>query len=125
MFDRSLTLERLLSRRPLLRPEHAVYRPIRQDERSQHAHVLRGVLRMEPFDGDLDPLLDEVRLESVANHPARGAGFEGPPLYLAAGVLHIEKEPRVRVLETDLHDRALDRHRLVHVEGCRKRMMRP
>src|SRR5262245_60870812 len=79
---------------------------------------------MKTLDGDFDAWFDEVRLEPVANHPARRSSLEGPPFHFAAWVLHVEKEPRVRILETDLHDRALDRDGLVHVERRGKRVVR-
>src|SRR5215510_11991465 len=112
---------RLLGSRALLGSEHAVRRAVRQNELPQHAHVLRRILGVEPFDRDLDALLDDARLEPVANHAARCSRFEAPPFDLAGvRVLHVDEEPGVRVLETDLDDRPLNRDRLVHVEGGRK-----
>src|SRR4030095_6950084 len=84
---------RLLSRGALLRSKHAVGGPVSHHQLTQHPHVLRRVFGVKAFDGDVDALLDDVRLEPVTNHPARRPGFEGPPLDLAAVVLHVEKEP--------------------------------
>ena len=80
---------------------------------------------MKTLDRHLSSSLDDVRLEAVANHSTRRAGFECPPVHLAAGILHIEEEPGMRILKADLNDHSLNRHRLGRIVGCGKRVMRP
>src|SRR5687767_14766383 len=82
-----------------LGPEHAEGRPIRSDDLLHHSHFLRGIASRISFDRHFRPGLDLVRLESVANHPARRTRFKRPLLHLPVGPLHLEEKPGMRVLE--------------------------
>src|SRR5262245_16251161 len=111
--------------RPLLGAKHPVCLSIGCRELSQHPHFLGSVPRGKAFDRDFSPWFDDVRLVAVTNHAARRAGLEGPPLHLAAGILHIEEKPRMRVCQPAFNDHPLYGQRLRRIVRGGKRVMRP
>src|SRR5207253_4713600 len=123
MFEPSFVV--LPSLRFGLRPESTINMSIRRDEFSHHSHFLGKVPGANALNRDLGSRFDRGRPEAVANHPARRAGLEGPLLHFAAGILRIEKEPRMRILQPDLSDHTFDRDRLIRIEYCSERMVRP
>src|SRR5690606_8309815 len=111
------------SGRPLLRPEHSEFRTVRRDELAQHSGVLRLVPGPKAVDRDDIALLDHVLRIAVPNHAARRARLERPANDFPALVLDIEEEPRMRIRESHLHDRAGNRDRIVHIIERREGMM--
>src|SRR6185369_17179069 len=88
---------------------------IGENELAHRAGVCGRVARVPALDRHLVADLHETRLESASNEAGRRAGLERPLLGLAA-FGHVEEEPGMRILETNLRERALDRNRLIGVE---------
>src|SRR5215203_1697397 len=103
--------------RAFLWTEHAVGFAIGRGELLQHADVLGSVACRGAADGDDGAGAQFARLVSTPDHAARRAGFERPSRQLAVRFLDVEEEPGVRVGESHLHDRALNRDRLCGVVG--------
>src|SRR5215471_7198220 len=114
----SLKTHNSLGFRPRLRPKEPIHFSISRHELSQHSHFLRSVSGAKTLDRDFDSSLDETRFETVSNHPARRAGFEGPLFHIPAGVAHFEEEPGMRVFQPNLSDHTANRHRLIGIERC-------
>src|ERR1041384_7198924 len=70
------------------------------------AGVRGGIPRVITLDGDFVASLDRSRPEAAANQRARRARLERPLLDFPVAPGDVEKEPRMRVLETHRRDRA-------------------